>query len=78
MRWINFQDVGPPTKGTPCVVFKPHNKFCKYSIDEWGELWESPVSWSSATLCIGEGWQEEDDMDAISHWSYLDEPKEIE
>ena len=30
----------------------------------------------TATICVGEGWADEDDMDSITHWAYCTEPKE--
>lgn len=75
MNWNNFLEVGPPEIGKPCFVYKPNNKYCKYWVDEWDELWECPVEWSTVSICVGEGWQDEDDLDAITHWKYCEEPK---
>ena len=74
MNWNKFEDVGPPKKETPCWVYKPNNPYCKFWVDEWTDLYEAPVSWSSATICVGEGWAEEDDYEAITHWAYCTEP----
>ena len=67
MNWNKFDEVGPPKKGTLCLVYKPNNTYCKFWVDEWIDLYESPVSWSSATICVGEGWADEDDTDNITH-----------
>lgn len=64
-----------PPKGVDVLVYKPNCKYVKYFVDQWNDLYEAPVSWSSATICIGDGWQEEDDMEAITHWAYLNEPE---
>ena len=58
MNWNKFDEVGAPEKNKPCLVYKPNNPYCKYWVDEWVDLYESPVSWSSATICVGEGWAE--------------------
>ena len=76
MNWNKFDEVGPPKKGTLCLVYKPNNTYCKFWVDEWIDLYESPVSWSSATICVGEGWADEDVMDNITHWAYCKEPSQ--
>ena len=58
----------------PCWVYKPNNPYGKFWVDEWIDLYEAPVSWSSATICVGEGWAEEDDYEAITHWADCTEP----
>ena len=74
MNWNKFDEVVPPEKDRLCWVYKPNNRFCKFAVDEWVDLYESPVSWSTATICVGEGWADEDDMDNITHWCYCEEP----
>ena len=69
MRW------GPPEKNKPCLVYKP-NRFCKFALDEWVDLYESPFSWSTSSICVGVGWAVEDDLYNITHWAYCKEPKE--
>ncbi len=46
MNWNKFDEVGPPEKDRLCLVYKPNNRFCKFAVDEWVDLYESPVSWS--------------------------------
>ena len=75
MNWNKFDEVGPPKKGTLCLVYKPNNTYCKFWVDEWIDLYEAPVSWSSVTICVGEGWADEDDTDNITHWAYCEEPE---
>ncbi len=74
MNWNKFEDVGPPNKETLCFVYKPNNPYCKFAVDEWVDLYEALVSWSSHTVCTGEGWAEEDDWENITHWCYCTEP----
>lgn len=76
MNWNKFDEVGPPEKDRLCWVYKPSSRFCKFAVDEWVDLYESPVSWSTSTICVGEGWADEDAMDNITHWAYCTEPKE--
>ena len=39
--------------------------------DTWDEQYESPVSWSSATIPIGMGWDSGTDWEDITHWMPL-------
>lgn len=76
--WIKIEgedQYNLPPKGVEVFVYKPNCQWGKYAMDTWDDLYEAPVSWSSATICVGEGWQEEDDFDAITHWAYLNEPE---
>lgn len=44
------------------------------SFDCWDEQHESPVSWSSATIPVGLGWDSGTDWYGITHWMPLPEP----
>lgn len=76
MNWNKFEEVGPPKKGVPCWVYKPNNPYGKFWVDQWVDLYEAPVSWSSVTICVGEGWAE-DDWEVITHWCYCEEPEDF-
>ena len=76
MNWNKFDEVEPPEKDRLCWVYKPNNRFCKFAVDEWVDLYESPVSWSTSTICVVEGWADEDNMDNITHWVYCKEPSQ--
>ena len=81
MNWNKFDEVGPPEKDRFCWVYKPNNRFCKFTVDEWIDLYESPVSWSSATICVGEGWADEGLENEIEvedyHLYQSDDPNDI-
>jgi hypothetical protein len=67
--WISVEDRLPP-KGELVQVYVPANEFCKYAYDEWNDIHEAPVSFSSATICVGEGWLEHE-YEEVSHWMPL-------
>lgn len=74
---INWICVGGslPEKDVMVLVYTPEGKYLEYAVDEWVELYETPVPFSSSTICVGEGWSEHD-FDEISHWAYLNPPEE--
>lgn len=41
------------------------------AMDTWGEQHEAPVSWSSATIPVGMGWDSGTDWERITHWMPL-------
>lgn len=65
---------GVPPAGSTCLVWvKPsYAKEPYYMVDNYGEQHEAPVSWSSATIPVGEGWDSWDHEDVLA-WSLLDE-----
>lgn len=65
---------GVPPVGSTCLVWvKPsYSKEPYYTVDNYGEQHEAPVSWSSATIPIGDGWDSFDHEDVIA-WSLLDD-----
>lgn len=72
--WIPC-DERMPEVGTDCLVWctalGEGKHFAK--VDRWDEQREAPVSWSSATIPIGPGWDDSDYED-ISHWMPLPPP----
>jgi hypothetical protein len=72
--WIAV-DERMPEPGTDCLVWctalGPGKHFAK--VDRWDEQREAPVSWSSATIPVGLGWDDSDYED-VSHWQPLPPP----
>lgn len=66
-RWISVEDQMPEL-GVEVLVFKPGNQWGEVQFDTWDEQHEAPVSFSSQTVPIGPGWDNEDDFYAITHW----------
>lgn len=65
---------GVPPAGSTCLVWA-RSSFAKgpfYTVDNYGEQHEAPVSWSSATIPVGEGWDTFDHDDVIA-WSLLEQ-----
>lgn len=69
--WISVHD-RVPAVGQEVLVFgqSPWEKAPSIKIDLWDEIHEAPVSFSSATVCVGEGWTE-NESDDITHWREL-------
>lgn len=69
--WISVEDRLPEV-GTDCLVWcvalGPGKHFAK--VDRWDEQREAPVGWSSATIPVGDGWDDSDYED-ITHWMPL-------
>ena len=69
--WISVQDRVPEV-GQEVLVYgqSPWEKAPSIKVDLWDEIHEAPVSFSSATVCVGEGWTE-NESDDITHWQPL-------
>lgn len=69
--WISVND-RVPAVGQEVLVFgqSPWEKAPSIKVDLWDEIHEAPVSFSSATVSVGEGWTE-NDSDDITHWREL-------
>lgn len=74
--WISVED-RLPTTGDPVLVYRPSGKYDKVWIDCWREQPEAPVSFSSATISVGHGWDEHDFED-VTHWMPLPAPPATE
>lgn len=75
LPWISVEDQRPPL-GTECLVWVARPKYVKRpfaDVERWDEIREAPVSFSSATIVVGEGWMEYDFED-VSHWIPLPLP----
>lgn len=69
--WIGV-DERVPDVGQEVLVYgkSPWEAAPSVKVDRWDELHESPVSFSSATIYVGDGWTEHD-SDEITHWMPL-------
>jgi hypothetical protein len=69
-NWIDVNDRLPDTNRQVLVwtVFG-------FGLDQWDEINEAPVSFSSQTICVGEGWQDHD-FDQVTHWAEITPPTE--
>ena len=38
MNWNKFDEVVPLEEDNLCWVYKPNNRFCNFSVDEWVDL----------------------------------------
>ncbi len=65
--WIDIQDRVPPLNAR-CLILsqEPWEKEPSVKLDRWAEIHEAPVSFSSATVYVGDGW--EDDHTGVTHW----------
>lgn len=74
--WISVAD-RMPEPDTECLVWSPGNAQhgpMTY-IDTWQEQYECPVSFSSASIPVGLGW-DSSSFEEITHWMPLPEPPE--
>jgi hypothetical protein len=69
--WISVED-RMPEPDTECLVYGGSSwaKEPYVRIDTWSMQREAPVSWSSATIETGLGW-DDSDYDDITHWMPL-------
>ena len=74
MQWVSVEERVPEV-GQEVLVYgkSPWESSPSIKVDRWDEIHEAPVSFSSATICVGEGWTE-NDSDDITHWSPLPPP----
>lgn len=68
--WTDIND-SVPAKGTDCLVVsqEPWEKAPSVKLDRWDEIHEAPLSFSSATVYVGDGWV--DDHCGVTHWMPL-------
>lgn len=69
-QWIPVSERLPDI-GQRVLVWSKH--YGHEYIDEWIELREAPVSFSSQTIAVGEGWAESE-FDDIERWMPLPPP----
>lgn len=74
--WISVGD-GLPEPGTECLVWvrSLYTTPGKYyaTVDTWDEQREAPLSFSSATIPVGLGWNDHE-FDDVSHWQPIAPP----
>ncbi len=71
-EWISVEE-RLPTMGRQVLVSVEYDGKKYYALDEWDYYHERPVSFSSETICTGEGWQDHDFED-VTHWMPIPEP----
>jgi hypothetical protein len=72
VAWISVEDKMPPMD-EEVLIYVPGAKFNSVDLDTWGEIREAPVSWSSATIPVGEGWGNHE-FEEVSHWMPKPQP----
>lgn len=74
-QWVSVQERMPPI-GVEVLVYSksPRWHAPHISFDIWDEQHEAPVSFSSATIPVGLGWNDHDDFESVTHWAPLPEP----
>jgi hypothetical protein len=72
MSWVPVTE-RLPALGDEVLVYAPNDKFRKVGFDEWRELRECPVDFSTVSVVVGEGWGEYE-FDEVTHWMPLPPP----
>jgi hypothetical protein len=72
--WISVEE-RLPESGTECLVWgrAGWEKEPSIKMDRWDEQHEAPLSFSSVTIPVGQGWDAHDD-DSVTHWMPLPQP----
>ena len=73
-KWISILD-RLPEKEVRVLVYVESKDFI--DIDSYVEIYECPVSFSTQSICIGEGWESGLDGE-ITHWMPLPTPPKEE
>ena len=75
VQWVSVQERMPPI-GVEVLVYSksPRWHAPHISFDIWDEQHEAPVSFSSATIPVGLGWNDHDDFESVTHWMPLPAP----
>lgn len=68
-NWVSVED-RLPEKNTPVLIY--HVRY-GMEIDSWADLYDIPVYFSSQSIIVGEGWENHDDLEKITHWMELPE-----
>jgi hypothetical protein len=77
VAWRSFGEQ-VPERGTDCLIVsqEPWEKKPSVKMDRWDEQYEAPVSFSSATISIGDGW--DGDSYGVTHWRPLPAPPALQ
>lgn len=71
-QWISVEDRLPNTDEI-VLVLVPGARYQQVALDCWRMQREAPLSWSSATIEIGMGWDDHE-FDEVTHWMPLPAP----
>ena len=72
--WIAIPEGGMPPLGEQVLVWCKYGPHWGPMVDCWDEQHEAPVSFSSATIPIGPGWDSGSDFYDVTHWKRIDAP----
>lgn len=72
-EWINVKDRLPNEDHGEVLVFTPHCEYGKIHFNQWRMQREAPVSFSSASVEIGESW-DDFEVEEVTHWMPLHSP----
>lgn len=71
-QWISVEDRLPNTDEI-VLVLVPGARYQQVALDCWRMQREAPLSWSSATIEIGMGWDDHE-FDEVTHWMPIPTP----
>lgn len=77
-EWIKCSE-RMPEPGELVLVWladAPAENLLRIAFDCWDEQYEAPLSFSSATIPVGMGWDSGTDYAEITHWQPLPQPPE--
>ena len=72
--WIAIPEGGMPPLGEQVLVWCKYGPHWGPMVDCWDEQHEAPVSFSSATIPIGPGWDSGSDFYDVTHWRRIGSP----
>ena len=72
--WIEIPEGGMPPLGEQVLVWCKFGPHWGPMVDCWDEQHEAPVSFSSATIPIGPGWDSGSDFYDVTHWMRIGSP----
>ena len=72
--WIEIEQGNLPPLGEEVLVWAKNPLGWGFALDCWDEQHEAPVSFSSATIPIGPGWDSGSDFYDVTHWMRIGSP----
>jgi hypothetical protein len=72
--WIAIPEGGMPPLGEPVLVWCKYGPHWGPMVDCWDEQHEAPVSFSSATIPVGPGWDSGAEFEHVTHWKPITAP----